>query len=234
VKVKKAIATSIVFVSSLLCLESNSRCLAADNNQGGGLLNSLGGILQRAESQPASSNGSSINLKSIESALEQSLTNQSSSNVVSLTNRLHSFLNLNAPGATNSAGATNIIAKLTDWLKTSQQTGTNVSTNSISKRAWSALTNAIAAHAATNSVGTNAVAGNDFVGKLRDWVSNERQKTSATGTTNSTSASLALVENYLHSLTNSASSNASNLALTNAIEQARSRFFDRFRTNQAK
>jgi hypothetical protein len=232
VKLKKAFATSIVLVSSLCSASRISSVVAAENNQGSGFLNAVGGILQRAQTQPGSTNGSSLDLKTIESALEQSLTNQASTNVTSLTNRLHSFLNLNTPGATNSPGATNIIAKLTDWLKTSQQTGTNVSTNSISKRAWSALTNAIAAHAATNSVGTNVAAGNDFVGKLREWVSSERQKVS--NGTNTTSSSLALVENYLHSLTNSASTNAVDLTLTNAIEQTRARFFDRFRTNQTK
>jgi hypothetical protein len=205
---------------------------STNSNQGSGLLKSLGGFLHRAETQPATNNNSSIDLQSIESALSQSLSAQASSNTVSLTNRLHSFLQLNSPTATNSPGATNIIAKLTDWLNTSQRTGTNLNTNTMTKRAWMALTNAIAAHAATNNVSSNAAGGSDFVAKLRDWVSSERQKTGSA--TNTASASLAAVENYLHSLTNSASSNAFSSTVTNAVEQARTRLFDRFRTDQAK
>jgi hypothetical protein len=230
VKVQKIFSgAALVLFYSMACVTVTSRTRAAETNStDGGLLNAVGGFLSGAAT--GSGSNRSISLQSLESAFENSATN-SSPTVMSLTNRLHSFLGTNTRGATNPPATTNLIAKLTDWLNVSQRAGTNVATNTVSKRAWTALTNAIASHSATNSASSNA-AGGDLVTKLRDWVATERQKTP--NTTNTSSASLAAVENYLHSLTSASSTNAAATTLTNSLDQARTRLLDRFRTDQAQ
>lgn len=230
----KAQSTVIVtfFAFNLLLALGPEHAFSAETNQPSGFLKAFSGFLNRPPSAQTNSTSSSDSLRLLQDSLFQSATNHASSNAVSLTQRLGTFLNTSTPGATNSSAATNLVQKLHDWIATSQVSGTNTSTNTLTKRAWSALTNEIAAHystsaTATNSTSQSSLAGTNLIQKLKDWIASERA-TSASST-NAATASLVSVESYLNSMTNSVQTNS--LLSASASTNLQNQIIDETATN---
>lgn len=228
IEVRGRIAATVFACIAFVLLTPNT-AHAAETNRSSGFLKALGGFLNRENNAPTNSttstnaNSTPGALESLEEALLDAARDRAGTNSASLTQRLSAFLRTNSPAASDNSAATNITQKLRDWLQASQSSRTNTTTNTLARRAWAGLTNAIATHSLANSVSaTNSAAsglsGTNLVQKLKDWVAAEREKTGAS--TNAFTASLVPLDAYLTSLRATLATNEAFGAVTNLAPAA--------------
>ncbi|MDB6037723.1 MAG: hypothetical protein JWM99_1564, partial [Verrucomicrobiales bacterium] len=186
-------------------------------------LNAVGGFFNRQSVRTNSaSNTNDTNRTSVGSLVLDSLlshpaqTNSMGTNTALLADRLGTFLGNEAPGTNSPSVSTNLVQKLRDWLQAQQSNGTNSSTNSATQRSWAALTNALAAHASTNSANSNTLTGTNLIQKLRDWVAREQQTQTNITNTNNAGSALNSLAALFNNATNQVATNVSSLAQTNA------------------